>query len=64
MTWYRSKSVQILGSKCLNTPMSYTTDTHFYNPTVKISSISWYNGISINSSPYISLSALQFSSLI
>ena len=29
--------------KCFNSPMSYSTDVHFYNPSVKIGSTSFFS---------------------
>ena len=61
-------------AKCFNTTMSYTTDAHFYNPLVKVGSISFFSssgtqkfhhllefhatGINFSVNPF--LSALRF----
>ena len=39
--WTQNVSIP-QGAKCFNTPILYTTDTHFYKPSIKIGSISFF----------------------
>ena len=40
---YQTFMHNFLGQKCPNTPILCTTDAHFYNPSVKVGSISFFS---------------------
>ena len=78
MFQYAQSKICSQGAKCFNTPILYTTDTHFYNFLINVGSISFFSSsdmhqshhllrchaIGISSSHNSFLRALRFSNLI